>query len=99
MPIQIPPTKDIVLTYIQIAPREKAQKCSPRLWEITEPYTVCTFPSTQERRVTGAWYLTVNNMVGYSARMTYGDRAHRDRAILKNTSQVYLNVQCHLQSI
>lgn len=25
----------------------------------------------------------MNNMVGYFARMTYGDRAHRDRAVLK----------------
>lgn len=39
-------------------------------------------------------------MVGFFARMTYGDRAHRDRAILKIHSggvcggvQVYLNVQ------
>jgi hypothetical protein len=27
----------------------------------------------------------MNNMVGYFARMTYGDRAQRDRAVLMNT--------------
>lgn len=93
MPIQIPPKTFLTYIYIQIASREKAQQFSPKLQETTEPYILCSFPFTQESRITGTWYLTVKNMVGYFAWMTYGDRAHRDRDVLKNTNQVDLNVQ------